>query len=127
VILADGASGRVLSTQGEVWEGFASGGKQRLFGGRVLGGVTRLGDNLFAIARPGENHVAVMDNKGTPRFVQGEGGSDEGRLYVVDRGNQRVSKDAKKIKKMPRMKCGPSTERRTSGAQVVHSLGVLGG
>ena len=105
VILADGASGRVLSVQGETWESFAAGGKQRLFGGRVLSGVVRLGDNLLAIARPGENNVAVTDNKGALRFVLGEGGSDEGRLsspaglaasargrlYVVDRGNQRVS------------------------------------
>lgn len=105
VILADGASGQVLSVQGEAWEGFAAGGKQRLFGGRVLGGVVRLADNLLAVARPGENHVAVTDNKGAARFVLGEGGSDEGRLsspagiaasargrlYVADRGNQRVS------------------------------------
>ena len=80
LILADGASGRVLSLQGEARESFAAGGKQRLFGGRVLGGVARLGDNLLAIARPGENNVALTDNKGALRFVLGEGGSDEGRL-----------------------------------------------
>src|SRR4030067_1235082 len=38
VMLADGASGRVLSVQGDAWEGFAAGGKQRLFGGGGAGG-----------------------------------------------------------------------------------------
>jgi len=105
LILADGASGRVLNVQGEVRESFAAGGKQRLFGARALGGVARLGDNLLAVVRANEDRVAVLDNKGALRFVLGEGGSDEGRLsapaglaasvrgrlYVADRGNQRVN------------------------------------
>ena len=80
LVLADGVSGRVFSLQGEARESFTAGSKQRLFGGRVLGGVVRLADNLLAIARPGENIIAVTDNKGALRFVLGEGGSDEGRL-----------------------------------------------